>query len=145
VVTAGGVDPWSPKVVRAAAGSSFRLPILACATAEPTLAGLRAGGLVCVAAVARGGRPHDRTDLGGPVAIVVGSETHGLPAAVVDACDAAVTIELAGPVESLNVAMAGTVLLFEALRQRRAASAGPVGEGSMDWTSMADQARVSLR
>ena len=53
------------------------------------------------------------------VAIVLGNEAHGLSEDVVAACDAAVTITMDGPAESLNVAMAGTVLCFEALRRRR--------------------------
>jgi TrmH family RNA methyltransferase len=148
VVTGNGVDVWAPKVVRAAAGSLFRLTMATPPSVEAALGDLRAAGVATWAAVARGGHPHDRVDwAGGPVALVVGSEAHGLPVPVVAACDGATTIELAGKAESLNVAMAGTVLLFEALRQRRA-SAGPgaaPGGGPMDWTSMPDQARVSLR
>jgi tRNA G18 (ribose-2'-O)-methylase SpoU len=53
------------------------------------------------------------------VAVVLGSEAHGLPPAVAAAVDVAVTIPMAGRTESLNVAMAGTVVCFEALRQRR--------------------------
>jgi TrmH family RNA methyltransferase len=145
VVVVGGADVWSPKVVRAAAGSSFRLPVHTCPAAEEALARLGDAGLACLAAVARGGRPHDRVDLSGPVALVVGSEAHGLPPALVARCDGAVTIELAGPAESLNVAMAATVLLFEALRQRRAAGSASGPGGPMDWTSMPGQARVSSR
>ena len=61
----------------------------------------------------------DEVDLTGPVAVLLGNEAHGLPADVVDAADVAVRIPMAGRVESLNVAMTGTVVAFEAARQRR--------------------------
>ena len=61
---------------------------------------------------------HDVADLS-DAAIVLGNEAHGLDEAAIAVCDHQVTIELAGPTESLNVAAAGAVLLFEALRQRR--------------------------
>ena len=80
-----------------------------------------------MATVARGGAPYDAVDLAGPVALVLGSEAHGLPAGVAAAVDEAVTIPMAGRAESLNVAMAGTVLCFEALRQRRGATAAQQG------------------
>jgi TrmH family RNA methyltransferase len=144
LVTGSGVDVWSPKVVRAAAGSLFRLPV-ATATVEVALADLRAAGFTPLATLARGGVAHDHADLSRPVALVVGSEAHGLPESVVAACDGALTIELAGAAESLNVAMAATVLLFEALRQRRAAVGPRPATPPTDWTSMPAQARVSLR
>jgi TrmH family RNA methyltransferase len=75
-----------------------------------------------VATVPRGGQPYDRVDLRGPVAIVLGSEAHGLPVQVTESVDELVTIPMAGRSESLNVAMAGSVLCFESLRQRRGAS-----------------------
>ena len=65
--------------------------------------------------------PYDTVDLTGPVAVVLGNEAHGLPAHVLAAVDERVTIPMAGRSESLNVAMAGSVLCFESLRQRRAA------------------------
>ena len=66
-------------------------------------------------------RAYDAVDLTGPVALVLGSEAHGLPAALDALVDDRLTIPMAGRSESLNVAMAGSVLCFESLRQRRAA------------------------
>ena len=73
------------------------------------------------AAVVEGGTPYDAVDLTGPVVLVLGSEAHGLAPSVLDAIDDRLSIPMAGRSESLNVAMAGSVLCFEALRQRRAA------------------------
>ena len=120
----GSVDPFGPKCVRASAGAVFRLAVTRDGASADVLAALAAAGTGAVAAVARGAPAYDAVDLRGPVAIVVGSEPHGLPAAVAGAVGTAVTIPMAGRAESLNVAMAGTILCFEALRQRRAAQQG---------------------
>jgi TrmH family RNA methyltransferase len=109
VLTPGSVDPFNPKVVRASAGSLFRVPVVE-ATLE-SLAGFR-----------RLGTSSHRGDLytdpvyHGRVAVVVGNEAHGLDDSA--AIDQWITIPHAGPAESLNVAMAATVLLFEVARQR---------------------------
>ena len=63
---------------------------------------------------------YDAVDLTGPVAIVLGSEAHGLPDTVGAGLDRAVSIPMAGRTESLNVAAAGAIVCFEAARQRRA-------------------------
>jgi RNA methyltransferase, TrmH family len=116
----GSVDPYGPKCVRSSAGSLFRLAVARDAPSATTLAALAERGVATVATLARGAdRAYDRADLAGPVAIVLGSEAHGLPAGVADRVDTAVTIPMAGRTESLNVAMAGTILCFESLRQRR--------------------------
>jgi TrmH family RNA methyltransferase len=120
----GSVDPFGPKCVRSSAGSVFRLAVTRQGASGEALAALSAAGLRRVATVARGAPPYDAADLGGPVALVLGSEAHGLPPAVVDAVDEVVTIPMAGHTESLNVGMAGTVLCFEALRQRRSRRGG---------------------
>jgi TrmH family RNA methyltransferase len=114
-LTTGSVDPWNPKVVRAAAGSLFRLPVLS---------HVAVGRLPIrhLAAVAAGAPSLDDVDLREPVCFVLGNEARGLSAAGVSLCEGAVMIPMAGPTESLNVAMAATVLLFEAARQRRRAS-----------------------
>lgn len=115
----GSVDPSNPKCVRAAAGALFRLPVAIGGETAEVLEQLRAGGVTTAATVVRDGTPYDRVDLRGPLALVLGSEAHGLPPSVLDAVDLHLTIPMGGPTESLNVAMAGTVLCFESLRQRR--------------------------
>lgn len=114
------VDPCNPKCVRASAGSLFHLPVCSGGEAEAVLEDLGGAGVRRAATVVRGGRPYDEVDLTGPVAIVLGSEAHGLPSALVALVDDRLTIAMAGRSESLNVAMAGSILCFESLRQRRA-------------------------
>ena len=116
----GSVDPYGPKCVRSSAGSVFRLAVVREAPSDEAIEALQARGVTTVATVARGpAEAYDRVDLAGPVAVVLGSEAHGLPAGVAERVDIAVTIPMAGRTESLNVAMAGTILCFESLRQRR--------------------------
>ncbi len=115
------VDPCNPKCVRASAGSLFHLPVCSGGEAEAVLEDLGGAGVRRAATVVRDGRPYDEVDLTGPVAIVLGSEAHGLPSRLDALVDDRCTIPMAGRSESLNVAMAGSILCFEALRQRRAA------------------------
>jgi TrmH family RNA methyltransferase len=120
VVFAGScTDPYGPKTVRAAAGSLVRLPIAEESTAFVALVALRDAGRTLVATVVDGGDAPESLDLAGEVAIVLGSEAHGLDADVVDRCDQSATIPMDPAVESINVAIAGAVVLFEAARQRR--------------------------
>ena len=117
----GSVDPCNPKCVRASAGALFHLPVAIGGEAEAVLERLRDAGVRTAATVVRDGTPYDEADLTGPLAVVLGSEAHGLPPGVVVAVDLPVTIPMEGRSESLNVAMAGSVLCFESLRQRRSA------------------------
>ena len=73
----------------------------------------------CSAAVSSGGTPYDRVDLTRPVALVVGNEGAGLGEDLLKAVSARVSIPMRGGVESLNVAVAAGLVLFEAARQRR--------------------------
>lgn len=113
------VDPCNPKCVRASAGALFHVPVSMGGAAVAVLERLDAAGVPSAGAVVRGGRPYDSVDLTGPVAIVLGSEAHGLPDHLADRLDLRLTIPMDGRSESLNVAMAGSVICFEALRQRR--------------------------
>lgn len=112
-------DVFGPKAVRAAAGSIVRLPVAEEPDTMTALDALRMAGRRLVATVADGGVAPESADLASSVAVLVGSEAHGLPPAVVDACDALVTIPTVAAVESVNAAIAGAVVLFEAARQRR--------------------------
>ena len=111
VVTPGTVDPISPKVVRASAGAVFHVPVLAA-----TLADVRAAGLRLVGTSSHIGVSHIDADWSGRLAIVAGNEAAGLDAD--EPVDEWVRIVHHGRAESLNVAMATTVLCFEAARQR---------------------------
>jgi TrmH family RNA methyltransferase len=115
---AGSVDAYNPKVVRASAGALFAVPIVEGSPTVEILERLGAGGLRRIGAVARGGTPLDDMELSGPLALVVGHEVEGLKPLPLDAT---VTIPMTAATESLNVAMAATVLCFEAQRQRRSA------------------------
>ena len=75
-----------------------------------------------LATSAHRGDPYDEVDLTAPTALVVGNEAHGLPGGLEALLDATVRIPMAGRIESLNAGVAGSVVLFEAARQRRGAA-----------------------
>jgi TrmH family RNA methyltransferase len=120
VVACGqGVEWWNPKVVRASAGSLFRVPVLSVPEVHPLLASLHARGVTTVATALDADVDHTAIDYCGPVALLLGSEAHGLSPDVAAAASMRVRIPMLGAVESLNVAMAGAVCAFELARQRR--------------------------
>ncbi len=121
VLTPGGVDPYNSKVVRAAAGALFHVPFVVAELDDVAAAGLRLVGTSSHSADGRNVLPHTDVDFTGRVAIVMGNEAAGLPDHWDDANGPIrewVTIPHRGRTESLNVAMATTVLAFEAARQR---------------------------
>ena len=122
-MVAGGVDPTNPKVVRSSAGALFAIDVVVSPSPAAAIERLRADGYRITTTVVDGGEPYDEVSLLGPLALVLGSEAHGVDEDTAAAADLLVTIPMAGPTESLNVAMAGTVLCFEVLRQIRSASA----------------------
>jgi len=113
----GTVNPWNPKAVRASAGSIFRIPLLSVAEGE-ALQHLRHAGVRLLTTAVDGAQHANSTDLASPVALFIGNEGSGVPAELAAKTDAAVTIPCPGPVESLNAAVAASVLLYEASRQR---------------------------
>ncbi len=111
VVVAGGVDPYNPKLVRAAAGSSFRMPFTVVEDPMAALRILDEAGFGCWATVPRGGVSPDAVPSDRPVAILLGNEPHGLADEVVAACVGTLSIPTVGGVDSLNVAIAGSIAL----------------------------------
>ena len=112
-------DPFGWKALRGSMGSAFRLPIVRTATAEDAIETARAASVPVAALTARGGTPLYDTDLTGPLALLVGGEGTGLRPALVQSADVRITIPMRPPVESLNVAVAAALALYEAVRQRR--------------------------
>ncbi len=117
VALPGTVSAWNPKAVRASAGSVFRVPAVL-ASAEVCFARLREAGVQIFATTAREAEPAELANLSGPAALLIGNEGNGVPREVALRADNALTIPCPGPVESLNAAVAASVLLYEAARQR---------------------------
>lgn len=111
-------DPFGWKALRGAMGSTFRLPVAARQPLPDVMQRARAEGLRIFATVPRGGTPLPHCDLQAPCGILLGGEGPGLPASLMDANDARMTIPMRAPVESLNVAIAAALILYEASTQR---------------------------
>jgi RNA methyltransferase, TrmH family len=123
IATRGTAHPYSPKALRASSGSSLRLPILAELAPTIALTQLRVSGLQILAASASqnpAARRPDELDLRAPFALLIGNEGAGLPPDIERSADALIRIQVAAPVESLNAAVAASLILYEAARQRRA-------------------------
>jgi TrmH family RNA methyltransferase len=120
VIVCGGIgstDVHNTNVVRASLGTLFTVPVAEAAT-PATIMWLRTRGIRIVAATPVGATLYTASDLRGPVAIVLGSEAHGLSQAWLDAADTRVVIPMAGQADSLNLAASTAILLYEAVRQR---------------------------
>ena len=129
LTTAGTVNEWNQKALRASAGSVFRVPVVEAGVAE--LMGLKARGVRMFAAVAAESESNSiaagaggvavsaaDADLAGACALMIGNEGAGLSAELLSLADRRVSIPMPGRVESLNAAVAGSLLLYEASRQR---------------------------
>jgi TrmH family RNA methyltransferase len=124
VAARGTADPWSPKALRASAGSALRLPVLRGLSIPVLLAQLKMARVkIYVATSARVDRASG-ADLRESAAILVGNESSGVPADVERAADAFISIPMAETVESLNAGVAASLVLYEAARQRNAAAKG---------------------
>ncbi len=123
VAARGTAEPWSPKAVRASAGSALRLPLLRGMALPVLLAQLKVSHVTVIAAAAassseRTSALETRADFSKACAIFIGSEGAGLPHEIESAADARMAISMAKSVESLNAGVAASILLYEAARQR---------------------------
>lgn len=118
VLTSGSVDPYSPKVLRASAGSFFRLPFLIRPSPEAVLKELRDRGYRIWAAAASGGPSFWQADFSPPAALLFGQEGGGLPPEWQTGADGTLAVPMSPRSESLNVAMAAGLIVYEAFRQR---------------------------
>jgi RNA methyltransferase, TrmH family len=123
VTTEGSADLFSPKALRGAMGSTFRLPLWEGARFSDALAwcarhAIRTVSTAAVSSSSSSARAHTEIDWTGARALVVGEEGAGLERDEIEAADEAVRIPMRDPVESLNVAVATAIILYEAARQR---------------------------
>jgi TrmH family RNA methyltransferase len=118
-------DPWSWKALRAGMGSTFRLPVVKAETPEALVAACEAAGVTVLATVPRGGVPMHDVDLRDGVAIMMGGEGSGLSHESIEAADGRVSIPMHGRAESLNVAVAAALLVYDARRQRKTREVQP--------------------
>lgn len=112
-------DLFNPNVVRSSTGVLFAVDV-AIESSPAVIDWLKAKGVRIVATTPHCETLYTRADLTGPLAIVMGSEQFGLSRTWLEACDLPVRIPMAGQADSLNVAMATLITLFEAVRQRHA-------------------------
>jgi TrmH family RNA methyltransferase len=124
VLGEGTVSPFNSKVVRASAGSVFRLPVIhghgkSAAAIEEVSEKLRAQGVRLIATSSHKGTPLDQADLKGATAIFFGNEGGGLPRDVMAKMDEVIIIPHTPQVESLNAGVAASIVLYEAARQRK--------------------------
>jgi len=122
LTTSGTVSEWNQKALRASAGSVFRIPVVSVTPAE--ISALKSRGLRLLAAVADSDTsnpkavPIAEADLTQPCALMIGNEGSGLTTELLQISDTSATIPMPGRIESLNAAIAGSLLLYEASRQR---------------------------
>jgi TrmH family RNA methyltransferase len=112
------VDPYDPKVVRAAMGSIFHVPVAEGADAVEFAAWARRQGVRTYAASTRGEQTHFEATYSGRTAFLIGNEARGLSEEALQAADATIRIPMLGRVESLNAATAASILIYEVIRQR---------------------------
>jgi TrmH family RNA methyltransferase len=117
VAIEGTANPFSWKALRGAMGGTFRLPVAARGTVSDVIAAAHDHDVRLVAALPRGGTPLPDLDFHRPVGIVMGGEGGGVSSAIMAAIDDSLTIPMRAPVESLNVAVAAALVLYEAARQ----------------------------
>ncbi|MCX7597630.1 MAG: RNA methyltransferase [Armatimonadetes bacterium] len=121
------VDLFEPKTVRATAGAIFRLP-LAEASEQVFVAWAKSNNVRIIATASEGGAPPDRLSVRGPVAVLIGSEAHGLPESALSVADAIMTISRSGKVDSLNAAVAAGICIYWAVGQLNKSGKGKDGE-----------------
>ena len=119
VFARGAVDPFHPKTLRASGGSLWRIPIATAVDVSRCIQVLEESDLAMIGADARAATALWEADLRRPLALVLGSESRGLSAEIASHVSETYSIPMPGPAESLNIAVAGSIFLFECARQRR--------------------------
>lgn len=118
VLLKGCVDIYAPKTVRSSMGSLFHVPVVSGVAEDKFIAEAKDAGYELLVTSLEGADNLYKADLGGRIAFVMGNEAGGVSASLLERADKRVFIPMAGRAESLNVAMAAGIVMFEALRRR---------------------------
>lgn len=119
ILSSDCVDIYNPKVIRSTMGAVFRMPFLYTDDTEGSIDELKAEGITVYAAHLAGDRNYDEADYTSGCAFLIGNEGNGLRDSVAERADHRIIIPMLGRAESLNAAVAASVLMFEVSRQRR--------------------------
>lgn len=117
IATSGTVDVYSPKVLRATAGTVFELPIIYTGSLDELKNILKDTGKQMAVTEVDGGVPYYETDLSKGIALVIGNEGAGVSEELKDMADIRVTLPMKGNIESLNAAVAAAILMYESVRK----------------------------
>ena len=127
ILTGASADPFGPKAMRGATGSSFRIPVLECADPLDAFAALRERGLVVATTTPHGGEDFARCNWPERIALVLGNEAQGLDEEVASQGDLKIMIPMAPGPESLNLSVAAGILAMAVHRNLGAREGGPQG------------------
>ena len=116
ILMKGTADVYSPKVVRAATGSLFRMPVVSMASAKELVEFTRAAGKKLTATCLDAARCYYEEDLTHDIALIIGNEGNGISQELIESSDIRIRIPMHGNIESLNAAVAAGVLMYEAVR-----------------------------
>lgn len=119
ILSHDSVDIYNPKTIRSTMGSVYRMPFCYVEDIVETVDQLKYAGIAVYAAHLEGHKPYEAEDYRKPCAFLIGNEGNGLRDAVAEKADTYIRIPMMGQVESLNAAVAASVLMFETARQRR--------------------------
>lgn len=119
IMNRSSVDIYSPKVIRSTMGSIYRVPFVYAEDLEQTILEAKKKQIHLFAAHLKGEQSYDKEDYGKNVGFLIGNEANGLSEPITELADSYIRIPMAGKVESLNAAVAASVLMFETARQRR--------------------------
>lgn len=119
IMSENTVDIYNPKVIRSTMGSIFRVPFIYVKDLKEVIDKLNSKGISVYASSLEGAMEYDRPDYKKDIAFIIGNEAAGISKEILDITDKKIKIPMLGEVESLNAAVAGSILMYEALRQRR--------------------------
>ncbi len=120
IIPSKGSAQLNSGTIKSSAGAIYKIPVCRAHNLKDVIEYLKASGIKITAATEKTSQPYFKTDLTGPIAIIMGSEGEGVSGEYLKKADVKLKIPMLGEIESLNVSVAGGVLMYEVVRQRMA-------------------------